>query len=155
FLKAFGWRPLALILLQWLGVLLVPLLLLATLRRLAVDARVSLGVAAFALFYPLLPYYATFLHKTTLEIVMHALVLWLAVLVVTDAGQGRRALLLSLAFGLAVGIAALVRATFQPLALLPVLSTPKRWARLACVALGFVGPVGWATLHNLHGAGEW
>src|SRR5262245_47517039 len=58
FLKVFGWRPVALIALQWLCVLLVPLLLLATLRRLAVDVRVSLAVVAFALFYPLLPYYA-------------------------------------------------------------------------------------------------
>jgi hypothetical protein len=156
FFEGFGWRPWALIFLQWLSVLLVPVLLLATLRRLAVDARVSLAVVGFALFYPLLPYYAAFLHKTALEIVMHALVLWLAVLVVTDSGESRRALFLSLAFGFACGVAALVRSTFQPLALLPVLlARTRRWVTIACVALGFAGPVGWATLHNLHGAGEW
>ena len=156
FFEWFGWRPLALIVLQWLGVLLVPVLLLVTLRRLAVDARVSLAVVACALFYPLLPYYAAFLHKTALEIVMHALVLWLAVVVVADSGERRRTMVLSLAFGFACGMAALVRSTFLPLALLPVLlARSRRWVTLACVALGFAGPFGWATLHNLRGAGEW
>src|SRR5262249_27207942 len=134
----------------------VRLLVWATLRRLDVDVRVSLAVVAFALFYPLLPYYATFLHKTALEMVMHALVLWLAVRVVTDSGEGRRVMLLSLAFGLACGMAALVRSTFPPLALLPGLfRRTRRLVTLACVALGFTGPVGWATLHNLRGAGGW
>jgi hypothetical protein len=145
-----------LIFLQWLGVLLVPVLLLATLRRLAVDARVSLVAVGVALFYPLLPYYAVFLHKTALEIVMHALVLWLAVLVVTDSGERRRACSCRWRSGWPAALRRWSARRSSRWRCCPCcLRARGAGSTLACVALGFAGPVGWATLHNLRGAGEW
>lgn len=156
FLRAFGWHVWGLVLLQWCCVLVTALLVRETLARLGVERRVALGALAFVLFYPLYPYYAAFLHKTTLEVLVHVLFLYLGVRMVAGGDGPRRELALAFAFGLACGLAALVRSTFQAFLLLPwALISGRRAVRIGLMVLGFLVPFGWATWHNTRGAGEW
>lgn len=156
FLRVFGWQVWGIVLIQWAAMLAVGALVLATLRRLGVDRRVTRGAVAFVLFYPLLPFYASFFHKTALEILLHALVLFLMVRLVTGERTERGGLALAFVSGAVFGAAALVRSTFQLLLLLPMpFLSGRRALRIALLVAGFALPVGWATLHNHRGAGEW
>jgi 4-amino-4-deoxy-L-arabinose transferase-like glycosyltransferase len=156
FVKLFGWHVWGIVIVQWLMMLGVEWLVWRTLDWLGVARPIRLAALVFVVFYPLLPYYAAMLHKTALEIALHALVLALGVRLIVDEGLGWRGLAIAALFGLSCGIAALVRATFEAFAILPCLLLRRpRWLRIAAVALGFAIPFGWAQLHNVRGAGEW
>jgi hypothetical protein len=156
FLKLFGWQPWGIVLVQWALLLGVAVLVLLALGRLGVERPIRLVLFAVALFHPLYPYYAAMLHKTAVEIFVHAAVLYLGVRVLTDVEVGWRSIVLAALFGLICGLASLVRATFQAVAILPVLFLrANRVRRIAAIAAGFVVPLAWASIHNYRGADEW
>ncbi|MBI1853830.1 MAG: hypothetical protein HYR85_26130 [Planctomycetes bacterium] len=155
-MKLVGWHVWVIVIIQWIGLLAIQALVYRTLVWLDVAKPIRLGALAFVVFYPLFPYYAAMLHKTALEICLHALVLALGVRVLVDEGASWRGIALAALFGLSCGFAALVRATFQAFAVLPCLFLRgRRVARIASIAVGFLVPFGWAQLHNWRGAGEW
>lgn len=156
FLRVAGWHVWPVVLAQVLLVLLVARLVERTLELLEVRGALRGVFLGVALFYPLYPYYASQLHKTTLEIFLYALVMYLGTALLARERPLARYLGLAAAFGLVCGLAALTRATFQAVAVLPCLLVPRqRLATLLAVFLAFLGPFGWASLHNYRGAGEW
>ncbi len=156
FLWLFDWSVWGVVLFQWLLLFLVAVLVYRTLLLFEVERHLRYVLTAVVLFYPLYPYYASMLHKTALEIFAHALVLYLGVRLVTSSPSGARALGIAFLFGFGCGLAALIRSTFQALAVLPCFFMEgRRLARIFTLAAGFLVPVGWALLHNHRGAGEW
>ena len=155
-LRVAGWPVWPLVIAQVLMMLLVARLVERTLELLEVRPALRLGILGVALFYPLYPYYASQLHKTALEILLYALVMYLGTALLAGERPRARHLGLAAAFGLACGLAALTRATFQAVALVPCLLVPRqRLATLLAVLLGFLAPFGWASVHNYRGAGQW
>lgn len=150
FLKVFGWNVWGIVTLQCAMGLGAAVLLERTLALLEVPRPVRLGLFAFALLDPIFPFYAAQLHKTSLEILGSALVLYLGVRSLKEPGPWWSA-----AFGLACGAATLVRSTFLAvLALPPLVARGRRLAALLAVLAGAAAPVLWAVAHNSQAAGE-
>lgn len=152
-IKLFGWHVWALVILQWALLLCSIFLFYRILLHFKVGLRLRLILLGFVFIYPLLPFYAVMLHKTSLEMFLHVLVMYLGVkLLGADCARRRIA---AVVFGFVCGLAALVRSTFQAVPILAALLVKKpRAAAVLLLLAAFVLPVSWGIWHNYRGAGE-
>lgn len=151
-IRTVGWSVPVIVGLQVLLGLGAALLLERTLVLLQVPRPVRLALFAFMLLDPLLPFYAAFTHKTSLEIFLTAAVLWSGVRLAAAGGWPVAAALL---FGFTCGAAALVRSTFQAVVGLPVLlARGRRLAVLGAALAGAAPALLWGVAHNSLAAGE-
>lgn len=167
FIQLFGWSALALGLLQLALSLSVAGLVYLACSQLGLGRAARWFATSAILFWPVLPFYAADLNKTTLEIFLHACVLTAVLWAVRIRGEqpvnsaGNQALPASaagaswsgcyrwLVVGLLVGLASLVRGSFQLLPLLLVLFLGlARWRSILFLIVAFCVPVGWAVGHN-------
>lgn len=151
-IRTLGWSIPVLVACQVLLGLGAGVLLERTLVLLQVTRAARLALFAFLLFDPLLPFYAAFTHKTSLEIFLTAAVLWTGVRLAAAGGWPLGSALL---FGFTCGTAALVRSTFQAVVALPaVLSRGRRLAVLGAAVAGAAPALLWGVAHNSLAAGE-
>lgn len=151
-IRTLGWNLPVLVTFQVLLGLGAALLLERTLVLLQIPRAARLVLFGFLLFDPLLPFYAAFTHKTSLEIFMTAAVLWSGVRLAAAGGWPLTGALL---FGFTCGTAALVRSTFQAVLALPVLlARGRRLAVLGAALAGAAPALLWGVAHNSLAAGE-